>query len=282
MAGVREIKGRIRSVKNIQQITKAMKMVAAARIKKVENRMKAARPYANKMREVVTQLAGQLEDVSHPLLTRREVTRRVGVVVVTADKGLCGSYNNNVLKVAFAHVKSLPAAPLLVTVGGKGHRFFTKRKADIAREMNGWMPEFSTARELAALVTDLFVSGQVDEIHCVTTQVKSALSQEAVVQKILPLASSESSGSPQGMIYEPGPEESLGIILPRYLDTIFFQILLEARTAELGARLRAMSNATDNANKLVGDLTLEFFRARQSAITNEILEVASGAEALHK
>ena len=280
MAGVREIKGRIRSVKNIQQITKAMKMVAAARIKKVENRMKAARPYATKMREVVAQLASQAQEVVHPLLVSRPETRRVAVVVVTADKGLCGSYNNAVLKAAFSHVRSLPAAPLLVTVGGKGHRFFVKRKGEIVREYLNWLPEMVTAKDLAALATELFVSEKVDEVHCVTTQMRSALVQEAVVIKILPLASTSQEAGPMDVIYEPGPEEALSIILPRYLDTIFFQILLEARTAELSARLRAMSNATDNANKLVGDLTLEFFRARQSAITNEILEVVSGSEAL--
>ncbi|MBM3463129.1 MAG: ATP synthase F1 subunit gamma [Armatimonadetes bacterium] len=285
MAGVREIKGRIRSVKNIQQITKAMKMVAAARIKKVETRMKASRPYAYKMREVVGELTSQLKGALHPLMQVRP-TKKVGLVVVTADKGLCGSYNNNLVKLAFNWLRKLPAGleTELITVGGKGYRFFLKRNAHIVKEYLGWNPEYALARALAQQVSQDFIDGKVDEVHCVYTRVLSAMSQEATVVKILPFTNEGAEGPTRQLdyIFEPDPATALVTILPRYLEVIFFQILLEARTAELGARLRAMSNATDNASKLVGDLTLDFFRARQAAITNEILEVAGGAEALKK
>lgn len=283
MAGVREIKGRIKSVKNIQQITKAMKMVAAARIKKVETRMKASRPYAYKMQEVVGELTSQLAGIAHPLMETRAV-KRVALLVVSSDKGLCGSYNNNVMKVAQAFIARQPAQHeiSLFCVGGKGSRFFQRRKATIPGEWTNWTPDIGLAGELARRVTELFTSGEADEVHVVYTKMVSAMTQEAVVEKILPVKAPTEAAKPLPYIFEPDPAKALNTILPRYLEIILFQILLEARTAELASRLRAMSNATDNASKLVNDLTLDFFRARQAAITNEILEVATGAEALAK
>lgn len=283
MAGVREIKGRIKSVKDIEQITKAMKMVAAARIKKVETRMKASRPYAYKMQEVVTELTSQLQGTPHALMATRPV-KRVALFVVGADKGLCGSYNNNLMKLAWQWTQALPADRKLTVfpVGRKAHRFFTKRGAAIAREHLGWNPDLPLAQEMAHEASDLFIRGEVDEVYAIYTRVLSAMSQEPRVERILPLAPRAEATRPLPYIFEPDPATALETILPRYLEVIFFQMLLEARTAELGARLRAMSNATDNAGKLVGELTLDFFRARQAAITNEILEVAGGAEALKK
>ena len=284
MSGVREIKGRIKSVRNIQQITKAMKMVAAARIKKVETRMKAARPYAYKMKEVVAELVSQLGGEKDPLMEVRTCAR-VAVVVVGADKGLCGSYNNNLLRLASSTVLRHQADGHevdVIAIGNKAWRFFQKRGYNIVREVTGWSPDFTLAADLAALTTRLFVSGKVDEVWAVYTHVESAMSQVARVDRILPLGGETEKPGAVPYLFEPDAHQALAAILPRYLETIFFQILLESRTAELGARLRAMSNATDNAEKLVGTLTLDFFRARQAAITNEILEVASGAEALNK
>ncbi|NDD28401.1 MAG: ATP synthase F1 subunit gamma [Proteobacteria bacterium] len=284
MAGVREIKGRIKSVRNIQQITKAMKMVAAARIKKVETRMKAARPFAYKMQEVVGELTSQLEGALDPLMEARPV-KRVAVLVVSADKGLCGSYNNNVVKAAMQALKGHVEAGrevVVIPVGSKGYRFFLRRPYPIENVMTGWNPDFDTARALADTLTEMFTSGKVDEVHVVYTRVISALTQEAKTDRLLPLASEKTPEHVLPYMFEPDPNAALSAILPQYLRTIFYQILLEARTSELSARLRAMTNATDNADKFVGTLTLDFFRARQSAITNEILEVASGAEALKK
>jgi F-type H+-transporting ATPase subunit gamma len=280
MAGVREIKGRIKSVKNIQQITKAMKMVAAARIKRVETRMKSARPFAYKMQEVVSELTSQLEGALHPLMEARPA-RRVALVVVSSDKGLCGSYNNNLMKVAQNFLRTQnDRSVTLITVGGKAYRFFLRRKMDMLDHIVNWNPEMELARKLAQEISDQFTSGQLDEVHVAYTRVVSAMLQEARVERILPMQSTGAHKVSLPYEFEPSPEVALQTILPKYLEIIFFQILLEARTAELGARLRAMSNATDNAHKLVGELTLDFFRARQAAITNEILEVATGAEAL--
>lgn len=281
MAGEREIKGRIKSVKNIQQITKAMKMVAAARIKKVETRMKASRPFAYKMQEVVGELTSQMEGALHPLMETRP-TRNIALMVVSADKGLCGSYNNNLLKIANQFVQNHSNLQM-IPVGSKATRFFTKRGARFVGEpFVNWNPEMDLARQLAEKISEMFISGQVDEVHCAYTRVVSALSQEAKVERILPLQSTATQSHPLPYLFEPSPEVALQTILPRYLEIIMYQMLLEARTAELGARLRAMTSATDNAHKLVGDLTLEYFRARQASITNEILEVAGGAEALKK
>jgi F-type H+-transporting ATPase subunit gamma len=285
MAGVREIKGRIKSVRNIQQITKAMKMVAAARIKKVETRMKAAKPFAYKMKEVVGELTAQLEGALDPLMEVRPA-HKVLIVAVSADKGLCGSYNNNILKLSMTTVKEHAEAGrevMVMPVGSKAYRYFQRRPYKIVHEVTGWNPDFDLGRDIARTVTEMFIKGEVDEVHAVYTEVISALAQKATVMRVLPLRSEE-KGEHHVLpyIFEPDAKSALNAILPKYLQIIFFQILLEARTAELGARLRAMSNATDNADKLVGTLTLDFFRARQAAITNEILEVASGAEALHK
>lgn len=288
MAGVREIKGRIKSVRNIQQITKAMKMVAAARIKKVETRMKAARPFAYKMQEVVNELTSQLEGALDPLMDVR-APHRVAIVVVSADKGLCGSYNNNILKLGLATVRKHAKEGLevaLIPVGSKATRYFQRRQSHesykIERRVIGWNPEFDLARDLADYMAHLFTTGEIDEVHVVYTRVVSALAQEAKVDRLLPLHEGRVEHHVLPYLFEPDARTALSAILPKYLQIIFFQILLEARTSELGARLRAMSNATDNAEKLVGTLTLHFFRARQAAITNEILEVATGAEALKK
>lgn len=284
MAGVREIKGRIKSVRNIQQITKAMKMVAAARIKKVETRMKAARPFAYKMQEVVGELTSQLEGALDPLMETRPV-KRIAVLVVSADKGLCGSYNNNVVKQAMQTLKGHVDAGrevVVYPVGSKAYRFFQRRPYPLESPLTGWEPAFDTARKLAENMSELFISGKVDEVYAIYTRVISALTQEVKVERLIPLRSEKAQGHVLPYIFEPDPQQALSAILPQYLRTIFYQILLEARTSELSARLRAMTNATDNADKFVGTLTLDFFRARQAAITNEILEVASGAEALNK
>lgn len=283
MPGAREIKGRIKSVRNIQQITKAMKMVASARIKKAETRMKASRPFAYKLQEVVAELTSQVDGALHPLMEVRPA-RRVAVVVVSADKGLCGSYNGNVLKAAMGFVVETPSEePIrIIPVGSKAIRFFNRRGLRLEGEVAGWNPEFELAQDLADRVTRMFVSGEVDEVHCIYTRAISTMIQQVKVERLLPLARPTTHSRPVPYTFEPDAPTALQAILPRYLEVLFYQVLLESRTSELGARLRAMTNATDNAEKLAGELTLEYFRARQAAITNEILEVSSGAEALNK
>lgn len=279
MAGVKDIKRRIKSVSNIQQITKALKMVAAARIKKAEDRMKTSRPYAYKMQEVVTEFTSQLEGALHPLMDWRK-PEKTAVVVVSADKGLCGSYNNNVLRMSNSYLKELNHEFSLIALGQKAKRFFAKRGYKIEKEFVNWTTDYDLAKTLAFITSRWFIEKTVDEVVVFYSKTVSALNQKPLMEKILPIKRVEAKAGIIPYIFEPSPFEALSILLPKYLEVIFFQILLEAKAAELGARLRAMSNATDNAEKLVHELTLKFFRARQESITTEILEVASGAEAL--
>ena len=282
MASDRDIKLRIRSVRNIQQITKAMKMVAAARIRKVETQAKASRPYAHKLQEVVHQMTAQMEESAHPLLAVRPV-QRVGVLIVGSDKGLCGSYNSNVFRKALQGLAELPGGKpaRLALVGGKTRRFFQRRHFQADQVHAPWDPTLELAQELADLLSRWFLEGEVDEVRCFYTRAISKLAQEPVEEVLLPVVGKKAAhATPLPYLYEPGPEEALERILPGYLRTLVHQVLLEARSAELGARLRAMTNATDNADKLASELTLEFYRIRQNNITTEILEISSGAEAL--
>lgn len=280
MSSLRDLKNRIKSVRNIQQITKAMKMVAAARIKKAEDQLKAARPYADKLKEVVFDLTSGLDEVLHPLMEVRPI-KRVAVIVVSSDKGLCGAYNNNLLRLAWKEIHDSKPAKL-IAIGGKVNKYLARRgvKPDVVK-LN-WAPEFELAQEYAMLLSDWFVSGEVDQVICYYTQAVSAMTQKPVREVILPLedegVSDELGSIPFG--FEPSAEGALEILLPRYLRNVIFKVLMESKVSELAARLKAMSNATDNADKLAGELTLQFFRVRQEAITNEILEISGGAEAL--
>lgn len=283
MASERDIKRRIKSCRNVQQITKAMKMVAAARIKKAEMRLKASKPYALKLQEVVMDLVSQLEGALHPLMAARPV-EKIGVVIVTSDKGLCGAYNNNLLKLAFNYLETTLRGKTvkLMAVGSKGVKFLSRRKRAIAVERVKWNPEFSLAKELAQELSDWYISGEVDQVLCFYTQAVSAMTQKPFMEVLLPLKAEAAEGDrgPLPYEFEPSAEESLGILLPRYLQTLMFRVLMESRVAELGSRLRSMTNATDNADKLAGELTLLFYRIRQDNITKEILEISGGAEAL--
>lgn len=279
MSSLKDIKNRIKSVRNIEQITKAMKMVAAARIRKAEDQLKAARPYAEKLKEVVFDLTSGMDEVLHPLMEVR-VVENTAVMVISSDKGLCGGYNNNLQKLAWDELSEGPDK--LIAVGGKINKYLARRKVkpDVAKI--NWVPEFELAQELALMVTDWFISKEVDQVVCYYTQAVSAMTQEATREVILPLQK-EGLDDEIGAIpydFEPSAEAALDILLPRYVRNVIFKMLMEAKVSELAARLKAMSSATDNADKLAGELTLTFFRLRQEAITNEILEISGGAEAL--
>lgn len=279
MSSLKDIKNRIKSVRNIEQITKAMKMVAAARIRKAEDQLKAARPYAEKLKEVVFDLTSGMDEVLHPLMEVR-VVNRTAVMVISSDKGLCGGYNNNLQKLAWPELSEEPDK--LVAIGAKINKYLARRKVkpDVAKI--NWTPEFELAEELALMVTDWFVSREVDQVICYYTQAVSAMTQEATREVILPMQK-EGLDDEVGAIpydFEPSAEAALDILLPRYVRNVIFKMLMESKVSELAARLKAMSNATDNADKLAGELTLQFFRLRQEAITNEILEISGGAEAL--
>jgi F-type H+-transporting ATPase subunit gamma len=280
MSSLRDLKNRIKSVRNIQQITKAMKMVAAARIKKAEDQLKSARPYADKLKEVVFDLTSGLDEVLHPLMEVRPV-QNVAVIVVSSDKGLCGAYNNNLLRMAWKEIHEAKPAKL-IAVGAKVNKYLARRSVKPTLSKLNWAAEFELAQEYALLLSEWFISGEVDQVVCYYTQAVTSMTQKPVREVLLPLED-EGSSEELGSIpfeFEPSAEGALEILLPRYLRNVIFKILMEAKVSELAARLKAMSNATDNADKLAGELTLQFFRVRQEAITNEILEISGGAEAL--
>ena len=280
MASERDIKRRIKTVRNTQQITKAMKMVAAARIKKAEDKLKAARPYSAKLQEMMQELVSQMDEVLHPLMEHRAV-KRVGILVVTSDKGLCGAYNTNLLKQVWTYLSERkPDSYELVVVGGKGDKFLRRRKINPVASHTGWTPDFSLALSISDNLAEWFGEARIDELVCFYTRSVSAVTQKPAQEKILPLAAEGEQGSKTPFEFEPSAEQALNILLPRYLRNVIYRILLESRVSELGARLKSMSNATDNAGKLASELTLDYYRIRQNSITNEILEISGGAEAL--
>lgn len=294
MASMRQIRSRIRVAKNIQQITKAMKMVAAARLKRAQDRVQSARPYSEKMREAMASLSrAGAGTITHPLLTVREPVR-IGILAVTADRGLCGSYATNILKKAMEALRTAgpgggPVAPenvRIIAVGRKGHAFFRRRPYPVVGEYNMNMTNttFAEAQEIAQQVRELYASGEVDVLYLVYTRFLSALTQRPTIVQLLPIVPEEGGEAAGGggvdYLFEPDAASLFGRILPRSVDTLVYQALLEAVASEHGARMTAMSSATDNAGKMISGLTLQANRARQAAITKEIAEIVGGADAL--
>ncbi len=294
MATLREIRGRIGGIRNTQKITKAMKMVAAAKLRRAQDAIIAARPYSRKMKELLGQLVAQADAQSHPLLTAREM-KNVLLVVVTADRGLCGAFNSNLIKTANEHIKknyshllATPNALRMITVGKKGFDFFSKRDTKIYSKHVGIFSslEFNTARAIVREVTEGYLSGEFDKVEVIYNEFKSVISQKPVVEQFLPIPSQESAGNATGAsldyIYEPSSKEILADLLPKHLNFQMWRVLLESNAAEQGAKMTAMSNATENAKELMRVLTLFYNKARQAGITKELLEIVSGAEALKK
>jgi F-type H+-transporting ATPase subunit gamma len=283
MATMRQIRSRIRVAKNIEQITKAMKMVAAARLKRAQDRVQNARPYAARMRDVMASLASaQNERVLHPLLEPRPI-RRVGIVVITADRGLCGSYNAAAIRRALELIHSVDRSDLrLYTIGRKAAQFFGSRGYPVARsfQINSSSLSMADAAASAGALRDAFESGEVDEVSIVYTQFVSAITQRPAELRLLPMQAPEQAGAPDRYLYEPEAKELIGQLIPRYLVNQVFQALLESVASEHGARMTSMSSATDNAAKMISSLTLSLNRARQAGITKEISEIVGGAEAL--
>lgn len=282
--GKRDIARRIKAVKSTQQITKAMKMVAAAKLRRAQEKVLAARPYAVKVREVLARLAATAQAEGHPLFQVRD-RKKVAYVVVTGDRGLCGSYNANVIRRAQNSMAEETAPDVVVVgVGRKGRDFFARRNRTVVREYTGLGEEasFDQAKRIAHDLIDLFVSGQVDEVRLVYTEFVSALQQKAVEVQLLPIVAptgeqAEAAGS---YIFEPDEAAVLATLVPTYIESYLFRTLLEAKASEHGARMTAMGAAADNAKKMIGKLTLAYNRARQAAITREISEIVGGAAAL--
>ena len=293
MPNLLDIRRRLKSVKNTQQITKAMKMVSAAKLKRAQDRVVTARPFANKMIEVLGELAGRTdENFHHPLLDERGDQRYL-VVLITADKGLCGAFNTNLIKAAQAFLREHAGKTIeVVAVGRKGRDFFRRRGA-ISGEYIGLTGkgrvDFAEAIEVARDVIKRFTEDQeLDKAFVIYNEFKSVLQQRVVVEQLLPVsrAKTESEANPSSQpvsqvdyIYEQPPAEMFSQLLPRLIETQIFRALLESVASEQGARMTAMDSASKNASELIDTLTLNMNRVRQAAITNEIIEVVSGAAA---
>lgn len=286
MPNLRDIKKRIKSVKNTQQITKAMKMVSAAKLRRAEEAIKQARPYANKMIGVISSLAMRADQAAHPLLARRDV-KRVEVIVITSDRGLCGAFNSGIIKKADSFLRLNKAnyeSIRFTTVGRKAVDHYRKNGAQVRDEHVNILSGFGyhTAAKIAQDVIAAYANEEVDEVYVLYNEYKSALSQEAVMERVLPIAQleAESEISTVDYIYEPGREQILEELLPKHIEIQVYRALLESIASEHGARMASMDSATRNAKEMIGRLTLYYNRARQAAITKELVEIVSGAEAL--
>ncbi len=295
MPSLIDIRRRIRSVKNTQQITKAMKMVSAAKLRRAQDRVVTARPFANKMAEVLGELAQRTdEDFHHPLLDYRGDQRYL-LVLITADKGLCGAFNTNLTKAAQAFMRENADKQIeIMAIGRKGRDFFRNRHATISSEYIGLTGkgrvDYSEALEVArALIKQYTEDTGIDKVYIIYNEFKSVLSQRVVLEQLLPVVRAKQeepevkSQQPVTLIdyiYEQPPAEMFGELLPRLIETQIFRALLESIASEQGARMTAMDSASKNASELIESLTLNMNRIRQAAITNEIIEVVSGAAAL--
>lgn len=289
-AEVRQIRRRIKSVESTMKITRAMELIATARIGKAQVRVAQAKPYTEKMNSVISNIASETGSLSHPLLERRDV-KTVGVLVVSSDRGLAGGYNSSVIRLAETAVRKHQVAGRTVRlyiVGAKAQSYFRYRKHQLDHV---WLnvtdtPEYSDARSVANILLDEYSTGRVDAVEAYTTEYVSALTQNALQWPVLPIEPPEApvagadGGVPVSYTYEPSPEEILGRLLPRYLEGTVFGMLLEASASEHAARRRAMKAATENAEELTRLLTREANQARQAEITTEISEIVGGAEAL--
>ena len=284
MASLKTIRKRIGSVKNTQQITKAMKMVAAAKLRRAQEAAQAARPYAEKLAELPRTVAARAGDVQHPLLATREVERTIDVIVITSDRGLCGGYNFNLIRKAEALIaEHHGAAVRLTAIGNKAFVHFRKRPVGVAEEHTHLAagPDHALALALAARVARDFAAGVTDGAYLVYSQFRSAISQVPTVEQILPVVSPSAEDVPQtDYIYEPDAATLLDRLLRQYITTSIDRAFLESIASEHGARMTAMENATSNASEMIDRLTLDMNRARQAAITTELMEIVSGAEAL--
>ena len=291
MPSLIDLRRRIRAVKNTQQITKAMKMVAASKLRRAQERIMAARPYAQQMQRVLASVASRVDPSIHPLLISREphAGSRSLVIVVTGDKGLCGSFNTNVIKGAAGYIAGSAEPCALGLVGRKGRDFFGRRGFSVLFEQIGIFQKlrYDDAAAIARTAIDAFIAGDVDRVVLVYNEFKSVMTQRVVVDQLLPIVrgdveANEASPSPNQVdyLYEPSPEEIFNQLLPRYIEAQIYRALLESNAAFFAAQMTAMDTASKNAADMISSLTLYMNKVRQAAITREIIEVVSGAQAL--
>lgn len=288
MPSLKAIKKRIGSVKNTRQITKAMKMVSAAKLRRAQDNIIAARPYAGKMEEVLESLAGSVEENAHPLLEVRDA-KKLLLLVVTSDRGLCGGFNANLCKAADRFIrdkKNEYEEITLTTLGRKGYEFL-KSRYSVAKNYPNLIskPNYHTAALLAQEIIEGYLDGQYDQVIVLYNAFRSVMSQDITFQQILPVVPPETTAlvvddPPVEYIYEPSVRELLDEILPKNIEVQIFKAMLESVAAEHGARMTAMDSASKNASEMIGKLTLQYNRARQAAITKELMEIISGAESI--
>lgn len=284
MPSLKTYRLRIRSVQSTQKITKAMKMVAAAKLRRAQERMMAARPYSAALRQVLASVATRIEAGSHPLLQEREQENKVLLLVVTADRGLAGAFNTNVIRAAQNAIAEKGWGEVhLLPIGRKALDFFKRRPIPIRRQATGVYQALSleTAREIAQALSDDFISGEFDAVYVVYNEFKTVIAQRVILERLLPLSREwAEQGAPAiEYLFEPGPEKILGDLLPKHIEFQLYRILLESAASEQGARMTAMEAATKNASDMISHLTLTYNRIRQAAITKEIIEIVSGAAA---
>lgn len=284
MPSQKQIRRRIVGVKNTGKITRAMKMVAAAKLKRSQHNMELIRPYAWKLRDVIASLAAHTDLDKHPLLATRE-SQKVGIVSVTSDRGLCGSFNVNISRRTLITISEYSGIESeLFCIGRKGYDFFRKRNVPIFQYFPGVFQElvFSQASAVGGVIAEQYVSGEFDRIYLVYNEFKNVVQQNIVCEQLLPIKPFEEMTQWRNLdyIYEPNSETVLNDLLPQYLNIQIWRVLLESFAAEQAARMNAMENATENAKELATSLTLQYNKARQTAITKELLEIVGGAEGL--
>ena len=291
MATLRDIRRRIRSVESTQKITRAMKLVAAAKLRRAQERLVSGRPYAAKMAALLSSLVRRAEGDAHPLLVRRPAARK-RLVIITADKGLCGAFNSNILRASLAFLREQGETSVtLVVVGKKARDFYRRRQYEVKSEMLGFFDRlaYSHAQELAGGLMQEYLSGEVDEVHLMYNEFRSVAVQRVKREQLLPI---ESTDAPEGQaggegatgdyIYEPSPEAILAALLPRHVTTQVYRALMESVAGEYGARMTAMEAATKNAKEMISVLSIQYNKARQERITKELLDIVGGAEALRQ
>src|SRR5438128_8296502 len=285
MATLKAIRKRISSIRNTQQITKAMKMVSAAKLRRAQEAAVQARPYADKMVELLRNVAARVSQEAHPLLKARD-EKKIHLLLFTSDRGLCGGYNANLIRAAEAFIRREGAGKEinLVLMGRKGADYYRRRRAKIADRFLNILA--TPAEELAAAVSetaiDRFIKGETDAVYILYSRFRSALSQVPTIEKLLPIDVAETENAEQltEYLYEPSAEAILASLLPAVAQVAILRALLEATASEHGARMTAMDSATTNASKMMGSLTLQMNRARQASITRELMEIVGTAEAL--
>lgn len=289
MANLREIRNRISTVKSTQQITKAMKMVAAARLKKAQDRVVALRPYAGKLKAVIGRLSST-QDSASKILASVDAPKTVLLIVIGSDRGLCGGFNSNLfrfaedeIRVRYSSVKG--AGNLhLITLGRKANDYFRRRGYTIVQSHNGFFDKvnYDTTARITRQATEWFLNGSYDEVHIVYNEFKSVIAQNRMLEAFLPVAPSLRNQTKDSMeyLFEPSSGDLLSNVLPLHLNTQLWRAVLESNASEQGARMAAMDNATENASAIIRELQLKYNQARQAAITTELSEIVSGAEAL--